>query len=50
VRGLQIGRFENGQIVERWGSTDQLGILQQIGAAPGSHESVVDEVRNAFSG
>jgi steroid delta-isomerase-like uncharacterized protein len=32
VRGLQIGRFENGQIVERWGSTDELGILQQIGA------------------
>ena len=22
VRGLQIGRFENGQIVERWGSSD----------------------------
>jgi predicted ester cyclase len=32
VRGIQIGRFENGKIVERWGSTDQLGILQQIGA------------------
>jgi steroid delta-isomerase-like uncharacterized protein len=34
VRGVQIGRFENGQIVERWGSTDELGIMQQIGAAP----------------
>lgn len=34
VRGLQIGRFENGQIVERWGSSDELGILTQIGAAP----------------
>lgn len=32
VRGLQIGRFENGQIVERWGSSDELGILQQLGA------------------
>ena len=32
VRGVQIGRFENGQIVERWGSTDQLGIVQQLGA------------------
>ena len=31
VRGLQIGRFENGQIVERWGSSDELGILQQLG-------------------
>ncbi|MGW4529114.1 ester cyclase [Amycolatopsis sp. NPDC004378] len=33
VRGVQIGRFENGQIVERWGSTDELGILRQLGAA-----------------
>jgi steroid delta-isomerase-like uncharacterized protein len=32
ARGVQIARFENGQIVERWGSSDQLGILQQIGA------------------
>lgn len=34
VRGMQIGRFENGQIVERWGSTDELGLMQQIGAGP----------------
>jgi steroid delta-isomerase-like uncharacterized protein len=34
VRGLQIGRFADGQIVERWGSTDELGILTQLGAAP----------------
>lgn len=32
VRGLQIGRFEDGMLVERWGSSDQLGILQQVGA------------------
>ena len=50
VRGLQIGRFENGQIVERWGSTDELGILKQIGAAPGGDESVVDKVKSVFSG
>lgn len=34
ARGVQIARFENGQIVERWGSSDQLGILQQIGINP----------------
>jgi steroid delta-isomerase-like uncharacterized protein len=34
VRGMQIGRFENGQIVERWGASDELGIMQQIGASP----------------
>ncbi len=32
VRGVQIGRFENGKLVERWGSSDELGIMQQIGA------------------
>ena len=35
VRGVQIARFENGKIVERWGSSDELGILQQIGAVKG---------------
>ena len=32
INGIQIGRFENGKIVERWGSSDELGIMQQIGA------------------
>lgn len=31
ARGMQISRFEDGVIVERWGSSDQLGILEQIG-------------------
>jgi steroid delta-isomerase-like uncharacterized protein len=34
VRGMQISRFENGKLVERWGCSDQLGILKQIGALP----------------
>ena len=32
ARGVQIGRFEQGKLVERWGSSDQLGILKQVGA------------------
>ena len=46
---MQIARFEDGKIVERWGSSDELGILKQIGAvrkrlppsssAPNLHES-----------
>src|SRR5580692_12996616 len=32
VRGVQIGRFEDGKIVERWGASDELGILRQLGA------------------
>ncbi|MGH3565722.1 MAG: ester cyclase [Pseudonocardia sp.] len=50
VRGVQIGRFSNGQIVERWGSTDELGIMQQLGAVPvpGGELSLVDQVKAAF--
>ena len=32
ARGMQIGLYnQNGQIVERWGSSDEAGIMQQIG-------------------
>lgn len=34
IRGLQISKFKDGKMVERWGSSDQLGLLQQLGAAP----------------
>lgn len=34
VTGLQISRFEDGLLVERWGSSDQLGIMQQLGLLP----------------
>lgn len=33
-RGVQIGRFADGKLVERWGSSDQLGMLGQLGLAP----------------
>ncbi len=33
ARGVQISKFNSeGQIIERWGSSDEAGILQQIGA------------------
>ena len=51
VRGLQLGRFVDGQIVERWGSSDELGILQQLGAAPGKPSGgIVDKVKSALGG
>ena len=31
VRGMQISRFEDGKLVERWGSSDELGIMTQLG-------------------
>lgn len=57
VRGLQIGRFRDGQIVERWGATDEAGILQQLGgggpegASKSSPKgpSLKDKVKDAFS-
>jgi len=35
---MQIARFEDGKIVERWGSSDELGIPLKLGAkvSPGS--------------
>ena len=32
ITGVQLARFEDGKIVERWGSSDELGILKQLGA------------------
>ena len=33
ARGVQIAKFNSdGKITERWGSSDELGIMQQIGA------------------
>lgn len=34
ARGMQISRFKDGKMVERWGSSDELGILKQIGIKP----------------
>ncbi len=40
VRGVQVGRFADGKIVERWGATDELGILRQLGAQISAPETV----------
>lgn len=34
IRGLQISKFKEGKMTERWGSSDELGLLKQIGAIP----------------
>ena len=33
IRGMQISKFQDGKMVERWGSSDELGILKQIGVS-----------------
>lgn len=35
VRGVQIGRFAGGKLVERWGGADELGIMAQLGLLVG---------------
>jgi predicted ester cyclase len=32
---FDVGRFENGRLVEHWGVADQVGLLMQVGAMPG---------------
>jgi steroid delta-isomerase-like uncharacterized protein len=34
VRGMQISRFEGGVMVERWGATDEVSIMKQLGLLP----------------
>ncbi|HEY1500650.1 MAG TPA: ester cyclase [Acidobacteriaceae bacterium] len=31
IRGVQIFKFKEGKVIERWGSSDELGMLQQLG-------------------
>lgn len=50
IRGVQIGRFENGQIVERWGSSDELGLLSQLGVEPQPKSGLADKVKGALGG
>ena len=36
IRGMQISRFKDGKMVERWGNSDELGMLQQLGILTGA--------------
>jgi steroid delta-isomerase-like uncharacterized protein len=37
IRGMQISKFKDGKMIERWGSSDELGMLQQLGALTVPH-------------
>src|SRR5262249_55144281 len=34
IRGMQISKFKDGKMVERWGSSDERTLLKQIGVIP----------------
>jgi steroid delta-isomerase-like uncharacterized protein len=44
ARGVQISRFLDGKLVERWGSSDELGILKQLGVTPAKKESLLEKL------
>ncbi len=44
ARGVQIARFKDGQLVERWGSSDELGILKQLGAEPKKPGGILEKI------
>jgi steroid delta-isomerase-like uncharacterized protein len=54
ARGVQIAHFEDGKMVERWGSSDQLAILQQLGAEPQMEEQeqqgLMDKAKDKLTG
>jgi steroid delta-isomerase-like uncharacterized protein len=39
LRGMNLFRIASGKIVERWGVFDALGLMQQLGVAPGPGEN-----------
>ncbi|MEJ5946229.1 ester cyclase [Pseudokineococcus basanitobsidens] len=41
-RGMQISRFEGDRLVERWGSSDQMGMLAQLGIEPRQDSAAQD--------
>ena len=49
VRGVQIARFEDGKIVERWGSSDELGLVKSLGATIDTGQGVVSRVVNKLA-
>jgi len=34
IRGMQISKFKDGKMIERWGSSDERTLLKQIGVIP----------------
>jgi steroid delta-isomerase-like uncharacterized protein len=40
VEGIDIVRFDNGKLVEHWGVTDAMTMMQQLGAMPSADETM----------
>ncbi len=54
VRAMEMVRISGGQMVDRWGNTDQLGLLEQLGALPpiGQEEEkgLADKAKDKLTG
>ncbi len=50
ARGVQIARFENGKIVERWGSSDEMGIVKTCGGSIDTGKGVFGTIADKLAG
>lgn len=49
ARGVQIARFDNGKIVERWGSSDELGLVKSLGASLDTGKGIVGRAMDSLT-
>ena len=47
---MQIARFESGKIVERWGSSDEMGIIKTCGGSIDTGKGLLGSITNALAG
>jgi len=48
--GITIFRLQNGRIIEEWGQSDTIGLLQQVGAMPGPGGSPANDTGRGLCG
>lgn len=49
ARGVQIARFENGKIVERWGSSDEMGMIKTCGGSIDTGKGVLGTIADKLA-
>lgn len=50
ARGCQIARFEDGKLAERWGSSDELGLMSQLGVEAKEDTGLMGKLKDGLSG
>ena len=50
ARGVQIAKFANGKIIERWGSSDELGLVKQLGGTIDTGKGILAKAAAKLAG